>query len=124
LPHGTQGSARLGTETKVRYAIVGAGDIAQEDMMPGVAHTGNSVLTAIVTGDRVKARALGERYDVAATFDSTQWDEALRSGTFDAVYIATPNWKHPGAEGRHPRHVREAARGDHRALPADHGGEP
>jgi predicted dehydrogenase len=27
---------------KVRYAVVGLGDIAQDDMMPGVEHTGNS----------------------------------------------------------------------------------
>ena len=33
----------MAQEKKVRYAIVGVGDIAQEDMMPGVEHTGNSV---------------------------------------------------------------------------------
>ena len=79
---------------KVRYAIAGAGDIAQEDMMPGVAHTGNSELTALITGDPEKARELGTRYDVAATFDYDQYEQALASKTFDAVYIATPNWKH------------------------------
>ena len=30
-----------GSVKKVRYAIVGIGDIAQEDMMPGVDHPGN-----------------------------------------------------------------------------------
>jgi predicted dehydrogenase len=84
----------LGGGTKVRYAVAGAGDIAQEDMLPGVAHTGNSELTAIITGDPEKARVLGEKYDVAATFSYAQYAEALASGTFDAVYIATPNWKH------------------------------
>ncbi len=84
----------LESDKKVRYAIVGAGDIAQEDMMPGVKHTGNSSLTAIVTGDATKAEELGKMYDVEATFSYEQFGEAIRSGTFDAIYLATPNWRH------------------------------
>ncbi len=84
----------LGSAKKVRYAIVGAGDIAQEDMMPGIKHTGNSELTAIVTGDPTKAEELGKMYDVTATFSYERFGEALASGTFDAIYLATPNWRH------------------------------
>jgi predicted dehydrogenase len=82
------------SEEKVRYAIVGLGDIAQEDMMPGVRHTGNAEITAFITSDQVKARELGKKYGVDAVFNYEQFDEALRSGTFDAVYVATPNWRH------------------------------
>ncbi len=84
----------LQPDKKIRYAIVGAGDIAQEDMMPGVAHTGNSVITALVTGDPTKAEELGKTYEVEATYTYEQFPEALRSGTFDAIYLATPNWRH------------------------------
>src|ERR1700761_8027364 len=84
----------LASEKKVRYAIVGLGDIAQEDMMPGVEHTGNSQITALVTSDPKKAQELGEKYDVAETFAYEQFDQALQSGTFDAIYLATPNWRH------------------------------
>ena len=49
---------------KVRYAVVGAGWIAQEDFMPGVEHTGNSVMTALVTGDTEKARELSKMYGI------------------------------------------------------------
>src|ERR1700761_8381992 len=86
----------LGMEAdrKVRYAIVGLGDIAQEDMMPGFDHTGNSEITALVTSDAVKAEALGRKYDVDAFFGYEQFDQALNSGTFDAIYLATPNWRH------------------------------
>lgn len=84
----------LASETKVRYAMVGVGDIAQEDMMPGVDHTGNSQITALVTSDPKKAQELGEKYDVTATFTYEQFDKALQSGTFDAIYLATPNWRH------------------------------
>lgn len=81
-------------EKKVRYAIVGVGDIAQEDLMPGVDHTGNSVITALVTSDATKAKELGEKYDVEATYSYEQFAEALGAGTFDAIYLATPNWRH------------------------------
>ncbi|MGN7161290.1 Gfo/Idh/MocA family protein [Sphingomonas sp. SAFR-052] len=79
---------------KVRYAIVGLGDIAQEALMPGVAHTGNSEITALVSGDPEKLGALGERYGVADRYGYEQFPELLRSGTIDAIYLATPNWRH------------------------------
>ncbi|WP_446741989.1 Gfo/Idh/MocA family protein [Silvibacterium acidisoli] len=84
----------MDSEPKVRYAIVGLGDIAQEDMMPGVDHTGNSRITALVTSDAVKADELGRKYDVEATYSYEQFEAALASGTFDAIYLATPNWRH------------------------------
>ena len=84
----------LSPDRKVRYAIVGAGDIAQEDLMPGVEHTGNSVMTAIVTGDPVKAEELSKKYDLEASYSYEQFGDAIRSGTFDAIYLATPNWRH------------------------------
>jgi predicted dehydrogenase len=37
-------------DEKVRYAVAGAGWIAQEAFLPVLAHTGNSVLGALVTG--------------------------------------------------------------------------
>jgi predicted dehydrogenase len=63
-------------------------------MLPGVEHTGNSTIAALVTGDPVKAGRLAERYDVAHTYSYEQFPELLQSGNVDAVYIATPNWRH------------------------------
>jgi predicted dehydrogenase len=82
------------TEHKIRYAVVALGDIAQEAMLPGVEHTGNSEVVAFVTDDDVKARKVGEQYGVTQTCRYDQYDQLLRSGTIDAVYIATPNWRH------------------------------
>ncbi len=79
---------------KIRYAIVGLGDIAQEDMMPGVDHTCNSEITALVTSDPVKANELAKKYGVETAFSYEQFEEALTSGSFDAIYLATPNWRH------------------------------
>ena len=86
----------LSNEKKVRYAIVGLGDISQEAMMPGVDHTENSEITALVTGDVDKARKLGESYGVSqdSIFTYDQFDALLTSGKVDAIYLATPNWRH------------------------------
>ena len=86
----------FGSDKRIRYAIVGLGDISQEDMMPGVSHTGNSEMTALVTSDLAKARELADKYDIpmSHTFSYEQFPEALASGSFDAIYLATPNWRH------------------------------
>jgi len=81
-------------QRKVRYAIVGLGDIAQEAMMPGIAHTGNSELVALVSGDLDKARQVAENYGLDAVYAYEDFAELLASGTIDAVYVATPNWRH------------------------------
>ncbi|WP_345815748.1 Gfo/Idh/MocA family oxidoreductase [Paraburkholderia sp. PREW-6R] len=80
--------------TKVRYAIVGVGDIAQEAMMPGVDHTGNSEITALVSGDPEKARKVADQYNLTDIYSYEQFDQMLSSGKVDAIYLATPNWRH------------------------------
>ena len=84
----------LPPKKKVRYGIVALGDISQEAMLPGVEHTGNSAVAALVTGDAVKAGRLAERYTVPHTYSYEQFAEMLASGNVDAIYLATPNWRH------------------------------
>ncbi|MBE7182880.1 MAG: Gfo/Idh/MocA family oxidoreductase [Methylobacterium mesophilicum] len=84
----------LSSEKKVRYAVVGAGDITQQAMMPGIKHTGNSELTAIVTGDPEKAKELAKQYGVEHTYGYERFGEMLKAGVVDAVYLGTPNWRH------------------------------
>jgi predicted dehydrogenase len=79
---------------EVRYAVVGAGWIAQEDFMPGVAKTGNSVMTALVTGDARKGRELSEKYEIEHVCGYDGFDALLNSGRIDAIYLATPNTMH------------------------------
>lgn len=79
---------------KIRYAIVGLGDIAQEALMPGVSHTGNSTVTALVSGDPAKLTKLGKRYGVKNLYSYEQFPALLASGEIDAIYLATPNWRH------------------------------
>ena len=42
----------------------------------------------------MKAGRLAERYGVAHTYSYEEFPEMLASGNVDAVYIATPNWRH------------------------------
>ena len=79
---------------KVRYAIVGAGWISQEAFMPAVAGTGNSEMTAIVTGNQQAARDLAAFYDIEHISGYDGYDALLAEDTFDAVYIALPNSMH------------------------------
>lgn len=81
-------------EKHVRYAVVGVGWIAQQAFLPSVPHTGNSVVTALVTGDAEKARVLGPKYGIARSFGYDEYHALIRSGIADAVYIATPNTLH------------------------------
>jgi predicted dehydrogenase len=79
----------------VRYAVIGVGHIAQAAVLPAFKHAKhNSVLAALVSGDRKKLRELGRRYRVSHVCDYEDVDELFASGEIDAVYIALPNDMH------------------------------
>lgn len=79
---------------KVRYGVVGLGWIAQEVVLPGFKGAKNSELTALITDDPEKATELGKKYDISHVVDYDGYDQLLRSGVIDAVYLALPNNLH------------------------------
>ncbi|WKZ88263.1 Gfo/Idh/MocA family oxidoreductase [Ralstonia pickettii] len=81
-------------QSPVRYAVVGAGWISQAAFLPGVAQSGNSVVTALVTGDEAKATALADRYGIQHVHGYADYDQLLASGDIDAIYLALPNDMH------------------------------
>lgn len=81
------------TSAKIRYAVVGGGQISQQAFMPGVGQTDNSELAALVTGDPVKAEKLAGKYAIKA-WRYEDYDALLASDEVDAVYVATPNHLH------------------------------
>jgi predicted dehydrogenase len=94
MSHSEKGSEKSPKGPKVRYAVVGAGWITQAAVLPSFQHAkSSSELVAIVSGDGEKRRALGKRYGVK-TYSYEQYDECLKSGDVDAVYIALPNHLH------------------------------
>lgn len=60
---------------RIRYAVVGLGDIAQEAMLPGLEHKGNSEVLAFVTSDLVKATKVGKQYAVTKSYDYSEFSE-------------------------------------------------
>ena len=82
------------TGRKVRYAAVGIGWITQAAFLPGVEHTGNSEVVALVTGHEEKAVEVGRKYGVHDVYRYDDYDQQLSSGRIDAAYLATPNEEH------------------------------
>ena len=79
----------------VRYAVVGLGHIAQVAVIPAFDHAKrNSVLTALVSDDPDKLKRLSRRYEIPYCYSYRQYDQCLREGYIDAVYIALPNSLH------------------------------
>lgn len=89
----TDDSATGSRSGPVRYAVVGLGQISQQAFLPAMARAGNSVLAALVTGTPAKARELAAEYGVRA-YSYEDYPELLASGEVDAVYVATPVFRH------------------------------
>src|SRR5258708_11951542 len=69
--------------------------IAQVAVLPAFGNARrNSKLAAIVSGDPVKREELRKKYDLEIAVPYEEYDQLLRSGKIDAVYIALPNSMH------------------------------
>jgi glucose-fructose oxidoreductase len=93
---------------KIRYAVAGQGYISQIAVLPAFENASkNSELAALISDDPAKLKKLARKYDVPRTYHYEQYDECLRSGEIDAVYIALPNHMH------HEYTIRAAKAGIH-----------
>jgi predicted dehydrogenase len=80
-------------QSKVRYAVIGLGYIAQAAVLPSFAHARrNSSLHAIVSGSVEKLNEIGDKYRVPVRATYEDYDRVLQE--VDAVYICTPNSEH------------------------------
>lgn len=82
------------TDRKIRFAVVGGGQISQQAFMPGISRAPNATLAALVTGDPVKAEKLAKFYDIPA-YHYDDLPQLIASDEIDAFYLATPNALHP-----------------------------
>jgi predicted dehydrogenase len=90
---------------RIRYAVMGLGHIAQQAVLPAFAHAkGSSTLAALISSDRRKLQTLGRRYGVEALYSYDQFDDCMKSGEIDALYIALPNHLHATYTVRAARH--------------------
>jgi predicted dehydrogenase len=70
--------SNLKEDKKIRYAVVGLGYISQTAVLPAFAHAAeNSELTALVSGDPTKLRALSRKYHVKYAFSYEQYADCL-----------------------------------------------
>jgi predicted dehydrogenase len=80
---------------KIRYAVVGLGHIAQIAVLPAFKHASEKCeLTALISDDQDKIKEVSKQYSVSQHWSYAQYEEALASDVFDAVYIALPNDMH------------------------------
>lgn len=79
---------------RLRFAVIGQGYFGQAAVLPAFARARECELRALFSADETKLRALKRKYRVDVALGYDQYDEYLRSGEVDAVYIALPNDLH------------------------------
>jgi predicted dehydrogenase len=89
-----QNTSSVNKPSKIRYAVVGLGAFAQSDVLPAFADANNSELVALVSGDANKRDEIAQKYGVRHTYSYEEYDDLLKSGNIDAVYLAVPNHLH------------------------------
>ncbi len=77
---------------KIRYAVVGLGDLAQVAVLPAFKNASNSQLVAVVSGDPVKRKKIADKYQLDRGYSYKEYDRAL--SRVDAVYLVLPNHLH------------------------------
>ena len=79
--------------TKIRYAIVGLGHLAQVAILPAFRHARRSELAALVSGDSAKGRVLSKKFRVP-TYGYDDFELAVKKERIDAAFIVLPNTQH------------------------------
>jgi len=80
--------------SKVGYAVVGLGHIAEHAVLPAFRHAKKSRLIALVSSDPKKAQRLARKFRASQCFSYDRFEECLRNPDVEAVYIATNNSTH------------------------------
>ena len=80
---------------KIRYAVVGLGNIGQVAVLPGIQNAAeNSELVALISSGERKLAELSARHHVAHTGGYDDMEAVLARSGADALYIALPNHMH------------------------------
>ena len=78
-------------DSKMKFIVVGCGNIAQRCAIPAIINSGASELVCVVDVDESKRDLVLERYNVPF---ETDLKHVLETYDFEAVYISTPNAIH------------------------------
>ena len=77
---------------KIRWGIIGCGDVCEVKSGPGFYKANNSELTIVMRRDAEKAADFAQRHGVSHATNNA--DEVINHPEVDAVYIATPPSSH------------------------------
>lgn len=77
--------------TTLRWGIIGAANIAKQQVIPAIRQTPNNEITSIASRSG-KAETLAQQFHIPNIFQS--YEALLESPDVDAVYIALPNAHH------------------------------
>jgi predicted dehydrogenase len=80
--------------SRVGFAVVGLGAIAQSSVLPCFAKSKKAVLAALVGRDRKGAGRLARKYKVHDFYGADEYSACLANPKVTAVYIATPPSEH------------------------------
>ena len=78
---------------EIGYAVVGAGDLTRQAVLPAFNTAQHSRLVAIVGSDRAQAQALAHQHRVTG-YHFEEFRQCLNRDDVQAVYIALPNSMH------------------------------
>lgn len=76
---------------KIRWGIIGAANIAKQQVIPAIQQTSNADIIAIASQSG-KAQVLATQFNIPNTYDT--YEKLIDSSDIDAVYIALPNTHH------------------------------
>jgi len=88
-------SANAHKTQKVRWAVVGLGNIAQVAVLPAFEHASeNAKLVALVSSDHDKRDKLGKKYGALALGTYDELESVIEEADIEAVYVAVPTSLH------------------------------
>ena len=79
-------------DEKVRWLLVGTGDIAKKRVAPALTSCAGSDLVGVCDIVRERAEKVADEFGAQRVFDTLQ--QGLADRDVDAVYLATPVWLH------------------------------
>jgi predicted dehydrogenase len=89
-------TAALQSGRKIRYAIMGLGQLGMGQILPAFADAKLSTVTALVSGSPDKAKAQAEKYgvDPKNIYNYDNFDKIKDNDQVDVVYVVLPNNMH------------------------------
>ena len=86
----------LTPDKRVGFAIVGLGRLSLNEILPAFGHSKYARPTALVSGDRDKARRVAAQYGIAESsiYDYASYERLAENKDVQAIYIVLPNGLH------------------------------